>query len=346
MAVSVGGTFSMFDSNNSTTIAGAIVEGGADFSTVNAVNNFNDLKQLANIDKFDPLYSDGAITLGDVVETIQFRGYPILECGSPTAFSGGQSYPTEQSVLLGTDIGDVDLQFEANMVPDRFIVYYDNAVVIDTGYRGTLNYDFGGAQRLSFTNSLVGKIDPILTTTYPDVINFLDDGFPRVVAPGDGTSSFFKSTTTPTIAQVRVYGPMSGTAWDFTTGCPVPLPETVSINFFNSLIKDDPGLTAESVLLVTEPSNTVINNTTTTSSTGSVTTETGVLHTINVTANGESGIISTGAEITLTIIGGVNPIGDPFIVTSSIGFLTTNYTFVYDPGGYTIDAEINIGVPE
>jgi hypothetical protein len=249
-------------------------------------------------------------------------------------------------VLLGTNTGDVELQFEANTVPDRFIVYYDNAVVIDTGYRGTLNYDFGGAQRLSFTNSLVGKIDPILTTTYPDVTNFPDDGFPRVVAPGDGTSSFFKSTTTPTIAQVRVYGPMSGTAWDYTVGCPVPLPETVGINFFNSLVKGDPELIAESVLLVTRPSNTVINNTTSITSTGSVTTETGVLHTINVTANGESGVISTGALITLSITGGVNPPEDPFLVTSTTGFLTASYTFISDPGGYILDAEVAISAPE
>jgi hypothetical protein len=346
MAVSVGGSFSIFGANNATTVAGAIVEGGADFNTVNSVNNFNDLKGLANINKFDPLYSDGATQLSDVIETIQFRGYPILECDSPTAFSGGQAYPTEQSVLLGTNTGDVELQFEANTVPDRFIVYYDNAVVIDTGYRGTLNYDFGGAQRLSFTNSLVGKIDPILTTIYPDVTNFPDDGFPRVVAPGDGTSSFFKSTTTPTIAQVRVYGPMSGTAWDYTVGCPVPLPETVGINFFNSLVKGDPELIAESVLLVTRPSNTVINNTTSITSTGSVTTETGVLHTINVTANGESGVISTGALITLSITGGVNPPEDPFLVTSTTGFLTASYTFISDPGGYILDAEVAISAPE
>jgi hypothetical protein len=345
MAVPVGGTFSMFPTTG-TTIAMAIVEGGADLNAVNAINNFNDLKGLANIDKFDPLYSKGAETLGNITETAQFRGYPILECGSPTAFAGGQAYPTEQSVLISAGTGDVTLQFNAINNPDRFIVYYDNDVVIDTGYRGGATLDFGGVNRSFFIDALTGKIDPILTTTYPDITNFPDDGFPRVISPGDGTSSFYKLDASPAIAQVRVYAPGAGTAWDWTLGCPVPLPETVSINFFNALIKDDPGLTAESVLLVTEPSNTVINNTTTTSSTGSVTTETGVLHTINVTANGESGIISTGAEITLTIIGGVNPIGDPFIVTSSIGFLTTNYTFVYDPGGYTIDAEINIGVPE
>jgi hypothetical protein len=345
MAVPVGGTFSMFPTTG-TTIAMAIVEGGANFNTVDAINNFNDLKELANIDKFDPLYSKGAETLGDITETVQFRGYPILECSNTASFSGGQAYPTEQSVLLGTGIGEVTLQFNAINNPDRFIVYYDNDVVIDTGYRGGETLDFGGGNRPFFIDALTGKIDPILATTYPDVTNFPDDGFPRVGSPGNGTSSFFKLTANPAIAQVRVYAPGAGTAWDWNLGCPVPLPSSVNITWFNALIKDDPGLTAESVLLVTEPSNTVINNTTITSATANTTTEIDVLHTINVSAIGESGIISTGAEITLTITGGVNPVGDPFIVTSSTGFLTTSYTFIYDPGGYIIDAEVNIGIPE
>lgn len=220
MAVPVGGSFSMFGTGDNSTIAGAIVEGGATLGTVSDVDNFNELKGLANIDKFDPLYIDGATDLSGIVETIQFRGYPILVCDAPTAFSGGQSYPSSQSVQLGSGTGEVILDFEAFGVPDRFIMHYDDTVVIDTGYRGTSNYDFGGADRSSFNASLSGKVDPILETTYPDISNFPDDGYPRIVSPGDGTASFLKNTTSPTIAQVQVYGPMAGTAWNFTAGCP------------------------------------------------------------------------------------------------------------------------------
>lgn len=346
MAVPVGGNFSMFGATG-TAIAGAIVEGGANFNTVDAVNNFNDLKALANIDKFDPLYSNGATTLGNIVETVQFRGYPVLTCDSATAFSGSQAYPNSQTVVLGAGLGDVQLSFNAQSVPDRFIVFYNSVVVIDTGYRGTSGFDFGGGSRLSFTNSLAGKIDPILTTTYPDVINFPDDGFPRVVSPGSGTSSFSKGTASPTTAQIDTYAPVASTAYSYTLGCPTAPPaETVTLNFFNSLVKDDPGLQAESVLLVTRPSNTVINNTTSTTSTGNVTTETEVLHTINVSAIGESGVITEGALITLSITGGVNPPGDPFVVTSTTGFLTASYTFINDLSGYILDAEVAISAPE
>lgn len=342
MAVPVGGNFSMFGATG-TTVAGAIIEGGAGASAVNAVNNFNDLKGLANINKFDPLYSNGAVTLGGIAETVQFRGYPILECNMPTAISGGTAYPNSQTVLLNTVIGNVELTFNAIDIPDRFIVYYNSAVAIDTGYRGDLAYDFGGGDRSLFTNSLVGKIDPISLNAYPDFVTYpSEDGFPPVTSPGTGTASFLKSTASPGSVQVNVYGPMPGTAYSYTVGCPVEI--TVGIDFINSVIKDDPGLAVESVLLVTRPSNTVINNTTTTTFTGSTTTGINTLHTINVSAIGVGGIISTGAIITLSITGGANPPGSPFVVTDTSGFLTTTYTFLDDVGGYQIDAEVNVGV--
>lgn len=347
MAVPVGGNFSMFGVNNNKTIAGAIVEGGADSNTVTNVNNFNELKGLANINKFDPLYSNDATTLGNIVETVQFRGYPILTCDNSTAFSGGQSYPTEQSVVLGTDIGDVQLTFNAQSVPDRFIVYYNNAVVIDTGYRGTSGFDFGGGSRLSFTNSLGGKIDPITKTAYPDFTNFSDDGFPRVISPGSGSATFLKSTSSPTIARVEVYGPQAGTAWSYNVGCPVSVVvETVTLNFFNAVNKNNPDDQVESSLLMTRPTNvTVINNTTETNSTGTTTTETDVAHTINVSAIGESGVITEGALITLSITGGVNQPGNPFIVTSTTGSLTASYTFIGDPAGYIVSADVTVDGP-
>lgn len=345
MAVPVGGNFDMFPTTG-TTIAMAVVEGGANFGAVDAINNFNDLKGLADINKFDPLYSKGATALGNIVETVQFRGYPVLTCDSATAFSGSQAYPNSQTVVLGAGLGDVQLSFNAQSVPDRFIVLYNSVVVIDTGYRGTSGFDFGGGSRLSFTNSLAGKIDPILITTYPDVINFPDDGFPRVVSPGIGTSSFFKSTASPTTAQIDTYAPIAGTAYSYTLGCPTAPPaETVTLNFNNSLVKDDPGLSVFSVLLITRPSNTVINNTTSTTSTGSATTAIDTLHTINVTALDENNEPVFDAAITLTITGGINPLGDSFVATSSNGFLTASYTFIGDINGYQVNAQTDFFAP-
>jgi hypothetical protein len=114
----------------------------------------------------------------------------------------------------------VDYSFDAYSVPDRFIVRWNSNVVIDTGYRGTSDYDFGGANRASFNADLNGQVDPITLVTYPDAINYPDDGYPRVTSPGGGITSFNKNLASPTSALVEVYAPMPGTAWQFTMSCP------------------------------------------------------------------------------------------------------------------------------
>ena len=77
MAVPTTGSFLMFGTGSNATIAGAIIEGGASSETVASTLNFNALKALANINKFDAEFKEGATTLEEIVKTIQFRGYPI-----------------------------------------------------------------------------------------------------------------------------------------------------------------------------------------------------------------------------------------------------------------------------
>lgn len=90
MPVPTTGIFSMFGHTDNTTIAGAIVEGGANSTTVANTNNFNDLKGLADINRFDPNFSEGATTLTQIIKTSQFRGYPIPTTTTTTVppFSG------------------------------------------------------------------------------------------------------------------------------------------------------------------------------------------------------------------------------------------------------------------
>lgn len=235
MSVPISGNFKLFDPDDSTAIQGAIIEGGADSIVVSNTDDFSALIDLSDFSKFDPIYYKNATSLSDIKETVQFRGYPILECNSLASFSGGASYPSQQTINLSTDTGNVSFSFEAFSQPDRFIIEFNSAVVIDTGYRGISSHDFGGASRSSFNASLNGKIDPILETTYPDISNFPDDGFPRVISPGNGTSTFLKNTSTPTTVKVSVYGPMPGTAWNYTLGCPVPIPITMQYQWFHSM---------------------------------------------------------------------------------------------------------------
>jgi len=83
MGVPIIGNFSMFGSGDNTTIAGAIVEGGANAGTVAAATDFNTLKGLADITKFDANYSEGASNLTQITKTIQFRGYPTTIITTP-----------------------------------------------------------------------------------------------------------------------------------------------------------------------------------------------------------------------------------------------------------------------
>ena len=143
-----------------------------------------------------------------------------VPCGVTSSYSGNLGYPITQSVNLGSDTGVVSYSFNAYSVPDRFIVRWNGGVVIDTGYRGSSDYDFGGANRSGFNADLNGKVDPITLTTYPNFTSYPDDGYPRVTSPGSGVASFNKTLANPALALVEVYAPMSGTAWEFTMGCP------------------------------------------------------------------------------------------------------------------------------
>lgn len=144
----------------------------------------------------------------------------VIPCGTVTSYSGGESYPTIETVTLGSNTGSVDLAYDSITLPDRFIVRWNGGIVIDTGYTGLLDFDFGGSLRSTFTTTLTGRIDPITLNTYPDFTTYPDDGYPRVLSYGPNITSFNKTLATPITATVEVYAPMFQTSWNFTLGCP------------------------------------------------------------------------------------------------------------------------------
>ena len=149
-----------------------------------------------------------------------------IACSTAATYTGGESYPTTQSVNLGENTGTTNLQYNAISVPDRFIVEWDGSVRIDTGYVGTSDYDFGGGSRSVFNSACIGKIDPITGNSYPDFTTYPNDGYPRVTTStpplpaGSGSANFNKTSSTPQLANVKVYAPIAGTAWDLTLNCP------------------------------------------------------------------------------------------------------------------------------
>ena len=154
--------------------------------------------------------------------------FSCAACNDPVEYPGGVSYPTTVEQELGYSQGWVSLDANSYTVPDRFIVYFDGSPVIDSGYIGSSSYDIGGSARATFTTrtgGLINKIDPILLTTYPDIINFPDDGYPRVSSFSSGRypgeqSFYFNKTSSTTSATVKVYAPLISTLWEFTLSCP------------------------------------------------------------------------------------------------------------------------------
>ncbi len=121
-----------------------------------------------------------------------------IACANVVTFTGGQTFPSAYEITLGSGLGNVILNYNTFNIPDKIIVYFDGVPVIDTGYRGDSSYQ----SQLTANLALRGVPNEIIQGT------------------GIGTASFNKTTAT-TKAYVYVYGPLTGTGWNFTLNCPV-----------------------------------------------------------------------------------------------------------------------------
>jgi len=139
--------------------------------------------------------------------------------------TGQQNYPTALESVLGSTTGTVTLTPNPYGIPDRWIVSWDGADVIETGYisNNPALYNVGGGNRNAFQQALLGRIAPEGGTypltpggTAPNVI--ASDGYPVINAIG--TYTFTKNNAT-SAASVDVYGPMPFTGWQSTLSCPV-----------------------------------------------------------------------------------------------------------------------------
>lgn len=118
-------------------------------------------------------------------------------CNGTSTYTGGNAMPNEQTWNLGSGTGIVTVHFFSYGYPDRLQVYFDGNVILNTGYRGNASY------QTDLNNDLA---------SYGSASEYIAGS--RVL-----TASFFKNSATTT-AKVQVFGPGSGTKWDYWISCP------------------------------------------------------------------------------------------------------------------------------
>ena len=127
-------------------------------------------------------------------------GLVSSSCDNSKTYSGNKVFPAVYIVPLGTDTGIVNARGNMLAQPDKTEIYWSGSKVLDTGYRGATGYQT--------------QLNTALTNDYgvaPETI----------VGGGNWTGSFQKDTALPTECIVKVYGPLTGTAWSVTVDCPV-----------------------------------------------------------------------------------------------------------------------------
>lgn len=167
---------------------------------------------------FNPLYDNISYAPANSMKRFRDYGPQTGPCGSSNQYNGGYVWPFIKYIDLGSGTGVVDLVYDTYSLPDRILVYWDGILQIDTGFRGNVtSYDYGYPDRSEFTSALSGRQDPVIGFPYPNLTYWPDDGYPRVYA--HTSKSFNKTKASPSTAEVRVYGPMSTTIWEFYLTC-------------------------------------------------------------------------------------------------------------------------------
>lgn len=122
MPVPTSGDFNMFGTAN-TTIQGAIVEGGA--SGASSATDFNTMKALASVNKFDPAFAPEVVDIRQVESSQQFRGYP----------------KTSTALSIGTNLGS---GFSSSTVACTSTASPATVYVSDGGYQSFYNIYIDG----------------------------------------------------------------------------------------------------------------------------------------------------------------------------------------------------------
>jgi hypothetical protein len=130
-----------------------------------------------------------------VPEFPEFCALIQAQCGTQYTYSGNQDYPERYVFNLGVT-GTSTLTYEAYDVPDKWVIIQDGNILLDTGYRGSNDFQ-------SFLNDALAE-----RGLPPETIQGI----------GQGTAQFTVNSLSP--VYVYVYAPISGTLFETTISCP------------------------------------------------------------------------------------------------------------------------------
>lgn len=143
---------------------------------------------------------------------------PEAKCegGKIVGWNGYDMLVDERTINLGNDIGTVTFDFDAYMVPEKFVVTWNGVDVINTGYVGNDDIEF------------TSRLNQFLVYTYglpAETITQLSDVSGH---EGKGTATFNKTSATPNTITIKVYCPIANfysytepKGWTYTISCPV-----------------------------------------------------------------------------------------------------------------------------
>jgi hypothetical protein len=171
--------------------------------------------------------------------------------------AGGGMGIYEFLLNVGTAVGRAGIKYNAENIPDRFQMYYDDVLVADSKYVGDgitgIPPAFGGLlgpRTLDVLSYDGTDFVPTGDTVAIDVIQ--DDIADNLTEPtdGNGVLYFNKTTAFPTVIKVVVTGPFETTGWSILGICPIPEEELIdgADKFVYGLfIEADKDLTTKSI---------------------------------------------------------------------------------------------------
>lgn len=120
----------------------------------------------------------------------------IRRCGELIQYQGGQTFPTEFSMLIPAISGTQNIQFNSFAIPDKLEILLNGVSVLDTGYVGSTAYQ----TELDSALTALGEPTETITAT-------------------TGIQNLSFTNTAQGIMTVRIYAPLPNTGWDFYAKC-------------------------------------------------------------------------------------------------------------------------------